>query len=126
MRRGASLQLGGAILVGLVVRLSFKLPIAKLVIPIAVLATLQIACYIGMYPARKRYRRTGDLRAGFILMGLYGLLVGLASMYYAGKLGLVRVTTFTENYVGFTIYMIVVVCTGIGFLSLLKTTRTPA
>jgi hypothetical protein len=65
-------------------------------------------------------------RAGFILMGLYGLLVGLTAMYYAGKLGLVSVTMFTDNYIGFTIYVIVVVCVGIGFLSLLKTTRTPA
>jgi hypothetical protein len=51
---------------------------------------------------------------------MYGLLVILAGMYYAGQLGLVPARTFDENYVGLSAFIAVVVCVGVGFLSILK------
>ena len=123
IRQGAPLHVGVVVLLGLVIRLICAVPLAKLANPIAFLAVLQMTFYMSMYPARKRYRDTGDLRVGFTLMGLYCLLLGLAGMYYAGKLGLAAVETFNDNYLGFSIYVIVVVCIGVGLLSLLKSKR---
>ena len=121
---GVPLLVGVGILVEFAVWLGFELPLSKLATPTAVLLSIQIAFYVSMYPVRKRYKQRGDLRPGFTLMGLYCLFIGLAGMYYAAKLGLVRVNTFTDNYVAFSIYIVVVVGIGIGLLSFLKPKRT--
>jgi hypothetical protein len=41
-------------------------------------------------------------------------------MYYAGELGIVGVRAFGDNYAWFSIYMGIVICVGVGFLSFLK------
>jgi hypothetical protein len=79
---------------------------ARSAIPITVLVVIQAAFFISVYWVRQRYKRNSDLRGGIILAGIYGLLIGLAGMYYAGQLGLVSVTTFSENYFGFSVYML--------------------
>jgi hypothetical protein len=84
---------------------------------------IQASFFIGMYPVRQRYKRNPDLRGGIILTGTYGLLFGLAGMYYAEQLGLVGINTLSENYLGFSVYMLVVVAIVVGLFSFLKPTR---
>jgi hypothetical protein len=87
------------------------------------LIAIQSAFFIGMYYIRKRYKRSRDLRAGVILTGIYGLLIGLAGMHYAARLGLAGVSTLDENYLGFSVFMVVVIAIGVGLLSALKPAR---
>jgi hypothetical protein len=60
---------------------------------------------------------------GVILTGVYGLLIGLAGMYYAGQLGIVGVNTLNDNYLGFSVFMLVVIAISVGLFSLLKPKR---
>jgi hypothetical protein len=103
--------------------MGFGLPVVRVALPITVLVAIQAAFFIGMYPIRKRYKQSRDLRAGFILTGVYGPLIGLAGMYYAGRLGLVGASTLNENYLGFSLFVVVVIAVGVGLFSFLKPTR---
>jgi hypothetical protein len=122
---GVPLLIGVGVLGAVVLHLSFSLPFARVAIPIAVLLSIQLAFYVVMFAARRQYGRTRDLRAGFVLTAIYGLFIVLAGMYYAGQLGIVGVKTFEDNYVGFSAFMAVVICVGVGFLSFLKPKLTP-
>ncbi len=123
MLKGVPLLVGIGIVVGLALRIGPGLPFARSAIPITVLIVIQEAFFISMYWVRQRYKRSSDLRGGIILTGIYGLLIGLAGMYYAGKLGLVSVKTFNENYFGFSAYVLAVIAVAVGLFSFLKPTR---
>ena len=114
---------GIGILGGFALHMGFGLPVVRVALPITVLVAIQAAFFIGMYPIRKRYKQSRDLRAGFILTGVYGPLIGLAGMYYAGRLGLVGASTLNENYLGFSLFVVVVIAVGVGLFSFLKPTR---
>ena len=105
--------MGVGIVAAFVLRLSLGLSLAKLSIPIAVLVGIQVVFYVGMYAVRIRYRRTRDLRTGFIVGGMYALFVVLAGMHYAGQLGIIGPRTFEDNYVEFSVFMGVVICIGV-------------
>ena len=111
------------IFAGFALCVGFGLPLARVALPITVLVAIQVAFFICMYGIRKRYKHSRDLRAGFIVAGMYCLSAGLAGMYYGGQLGLVGIKTLDETYSGFSIYVIVVIGIGVGLLSLLKPTR---
>jgi hypothetical protein len=120
---GLPLLVGIGVVVGLALRISFGLPFARIAIPITVLVAIQGALFISMYWVRQRYKRKPDLRGGIIIFGSYGLLIGLAGMYYAGQLGLVGANTLNENYLGFSVYVLVVTAVAVGLFSFLKPTR---
>lgn len=122
--QGVPLLVGIGIIAVVVLRRGFGLSLARLALPIAVVLGIQLLFYVSMYRTRQQYRRTGDLRTAALLTGAYGLSIGLAGMYYAAKLGILRVNTFTDNYVAFSIYIVVVVGIGIGLLSFSKPKRT--
>jgi hypothetical protein len=119
------LLVGLGIVGAFAVRMTFGLPLAKLAGPIAALLAIQVAFLIVMYAARKRYQKTQDLRSAFILASIYGLVIGLTGMYYAAQLGIVGARTFDDNCIGFSIYVGVVICIGVGCLSLFKRKLTP-
>ena len=123
MLSGLPLLAGIGVVVGLALRISFGLPFGRIVIPITVLVAIQGALFISMYWVRQRYKRTLDLRGGIILFGSHSLLIGLAGMYYAGELGLAGVNTFNENYLGFSVYVLVVTAVAVGLFSFLKPAR---
>jgi UDP-N-acetylmuramyl pentapeptide phosphotransferase/UDP-N-acetylglucosamine-1-phosphate transferase len=108
--QGVPLLIGVGIVAAFVLRVSFGLPLARLAIPIAVLVGIQVLFFVGMYGARKRYRRTRDLRTAALVTGTYGLCIVLAAMYYAGQLGIASARTFEDNYIGFSVFMGVVTC----------------
>jgi membrane protein DedA with SNARE-associated domain len=85
--QGVPLLIAVGIVAAFVLRVSFGLPLARLALPIAVLVGIQVLFFVGMYGARKRYRRTGDLRTAALVTG-----------------------TFEDNYVGFSVFMGVVTC----------------
>ncbi len=120
---GLPLLVGLGVIVGLALRISFGLPFARIAIPITVLVAIQGALFTSMYWVRQRYKRKPDLRGGIVLFGGYGLLMGLAGMYYAGQLGLVSVNTLSENYLGFSVYVVVVTALAVGLFSFLKPTQ---
>jgi NO-binding membrane sensor protein with MHYT domain len=120
---GLPLLVGIGVVVGLALRISFGLPFARIATPITVLVAIQGALFISMYWVRQRYKRKPDLRGGIILFGSYGLLIGLAGMHYAGQLGIVGVNTLNENYLGFSVYVLVVTAVAVGLFSFLKPTR---
>ena len=120
MWQGVLLLTGIGVIAGVVVHVSFGVPPSRLAIPIAALLAVQIAFYAAMFAARKRYQRTRDLRAGFIAAGIYGLFIALAGMYFAGRLGIIGARTFEDNFVGFSVFMGVVICVGFGLLSFLR------
>jgi len=76
-----------------------------------------------MYWARQRYKQTGDLRAAIVVVGLFGLLLGLSGMYYAAQLGLVSPQTVKDNYFGFSISMVLVIVIVFGLFSYWKPTQ---
>jgi hypothetical protein len=121
--KGVPLLVGIGIVAGLALRISFGLPFARSAIPIAVLVAIQGALFISMYWVRQRYKRNPDLRGGIMLFGSYGLLIGLAGMYYAGQLGLVGANTLNENYLEFSVFMLVVIAISVGMFSFLKPKR---
>jgi hypothetical protein len=120
---GLPLLVGIGVAVGLALRIIFGLPFARIAIPITVLVAIQGALFISMYWVRQRYKRKPDLRGGIILFGSYGLLIGLAGMYYAEQLGLVGVNTLSENYLGVSVYVLVVTAVAVGLFSFLIPTR---
>jgi len=85
--------------------------------------TIQVAFFIVMYSVRQRYKQTRDLRVGFVVAGMYGLLMGVAGMYYAARLGLVSPKVVDENYLGFSVFMVVVIIVGIVLFSFWKPTQ---
>ena len=121
--RGVPLLVGIGIVAGLALRIAFGLPFARIAIPITVLVVIQGALFISMYWVRQRNKRKPDLRGGIFIFGSYGLLIGLAGMYYAGQLGLVGVNTLNDNYLGFSVFMLVVIAISVGLFSLLKPKR---
>jgi hypothetical protein len=118
--QGVPLLIGVGIVGAFVLRLSFGLPLARLALPIAVLVGIQVLFFVGMYGARKRYRRTGDLRTAALVTGTYGLCIVLAGMYYVGQLGIASARTFEDNYVEFSVFMGVVTCIVVGIFSFVK------
>lgn len=108
--QGVPLLIGVGIVAAFVLHLSFGLPLARLALPIAALVGIQVLFFVGMYGARKRYRRTGDLRTAALVAGTYGLCIVLAGMYYAGQLGIASARTFEDNYVEFSVFMSVATC----------------
>jgi hypothetical protein len=121
--RGVPLVIFVGILAGLSIHIASGLPFTRLIIPITALVVIQVAFFIGMYRVRQRYKRNPDLRGGIILTGIYGLLIGLAGMYYAGELGLAGANTLNDNCWGFSAYMLVVIAVGVGVFSFLNPTR---
>lgn len=121
--KGVPLFVGIGIVAGLALRIGFGLPFARVTFPITVLVVIQVAFFIGMYWVRQRHKRNQDLRGGVILTGGYSLLIGLAGMYYAGQLGLVGGNTLNGNYLGFSVFMLVVIAISVGLFSLLKPKR---
>jgi hypothetical protein len=81
---------------------------------------IQVVFYVGMYAVRKRYRRTRDLRIASFVMGVYGLCIVLAGMYYVGQLGIASARTFEDNYVEFSVFMGVVTCIVVVMFSFVK------
>jgi multisubunit Na+/H+ antiporter MnhB subunit len=105
--------------------MNFGLPLAKLATPGTVLVGTLVLFYIGMYAIRKTYKRTRDVRPGFVVSGIYSLFIVLAGMYYAGQLGIMGARTFEDTYVEFSTSVGVVLCVGVGFLSVLKPKGNP-
>jgi UDP-N-acetylmuramyl pentapeptide phosphotransferase/UDP-N-acetylglucosamine-1-phosphate transferase len=118
--QGIPLIIGVGIVAAFVLRISFGLTTSKLAVPIAVLLGIQVVFYVGMYAVRKRYRRTRDLRIAAFAMGVYGLCIVLAGMYYAGQLGIASARTFEDNYVEFSVFMGVVTCIVVVIFSFVK------
>jgi hypothetical protein len=124
--QGAPLLIGVGIVGAFGLHLSFGLPFARLAFPIAVLVGIQMLFFIGMYGARKRYQRTGDLRTAALVLPAYGLCIVLAGMHFAGQLGIVGATTFDDDYVGFSVFMGVVTCIVVGVFSFVKRKPQPS
>ena len=120
---GVLLFAGIGLLAGFILRAGFGLPLIRVVVPIAVLTTIQMAFFIVMYWVRQRYKQTRDLRVGVVVAGIYCLLLGLVGMYYAAHLGLVSLKAVNEDYFGFPIFMVVVIVIGVGLLSYWKPTQ---
>ena len=118
--QGIPLIIGIGIVAAFLLRISFGWPIAKMVPQAVTLLAIQVVFYVSMYAVRKRYMQTRDLRPTFILIGIYALFITLAGMFYAGQLGIVSATTFENNYLGFSAFVGVMICIGVGFLSFLK------
>jgi UDP-N-acetylmuramyl pentapeptide phosphotransferase/UDP-N-acetylglucosamine-1-phosphate transferase len=118
--QGIPLIIGVGIVAAFVLRISFGLPTSKFAVPIAVMLGIQVVFYVGMYAVRKRYRRTRDLRIASFVMGVYGLCIVLAGMYYAGQLGIASARTFEDNYVEFSVFMGVVTCIVVVMFSFVK------
>jgi len=123
MLSGLPLLVAIGVVVGLALRMRFGLPFARIAIPIAVLVAIQGALFIGMYWVRQRYKRKPDLRSGIILFGAYGLLMGLAGMYYGGQLGVLASNTLSENWLGFSVYVLLTTTVAVGLFSFLKPSR---
>jgi hypothetical protein len=119
-RNGTLSLLGIGLLAAVILRTGFGLPFTRVAVPIAVLVTIQITFFSVMYWARQPYKRKNDLRVGIVVFGTYGLLMGLAGMYYAAQLGLVSPNAVKENYFGFSIFMVVVIVVGVGLFSYWK------
>jgi len=115
--------LGIGLVAAVVLRLGFGLPFASVRGSITALVTIQVAFFIVMYSVRQRYKQTRDLRVGFVVAGMYGLFIGLAGMYYAARLGLVSPKVVDENYLGFSVFMVVVIIVGIVLFSFWKPTQ---
>jgi predicted benzoate:H+ symporter BenE len=115
--------LGIGLVAGVILRTGFGLPFARVGLPITVLVTIQVAFFIVMYWVRQRYKQTRDLRVGFVVAGIYGLLVRLVGMYYASQLALVNPKAVNENYFGFSVFMVAVIVIGVGLLSFWKPTQ---
>lgn len=120
--KGLPLLVGLGVVAGFALHATFGLPLTRVVLPIMTLLGIQSAFFISMYGIRKHYRQSGDLRAGFIVMGLYCLLIGLVGMYFVRQLGIVSVKTL--DGLGFSIYVVIVIGCGVAALSLKRFTRT--
>jgi UDP-N-acetylmuramyl pentapeptide phosphotransferase/UDP-N-acetylglucosamine-1-phosphate transferase len=125
VHQGIPLIIGVGIVAAVVLRISFGLPILKLVVPITALLAIQVVFYLGMYAVRKQCRKTQDLRAGAVVTGMYALLIVLAGMYYAGQLGIASARTFEDNYLGFSVFAVVVTCIVVVIFSFVKPKTNP-
>ena len=79
--QGIPVIVGIGIVAAFALHFSFGLSLSKLAVPIAVLLGIQVIFYVSMYPARMRSKRTGDLRLGAVVAGMYALFIVLAGMY---------------------------------------------
>jgi len=117
---GVPLLIGVGIVGAFALHFSFGLRLSKLALPIAVLLGIQVVFYVSIYPVRRRYRQTRDLRTAALVTGIYGLSIVLAGMYYVGQLGIASARTFEDNYVGFSVFMGVVICIVVVIFSFIK------
>jgi hypothetical protein len=120
--KGVPLLVAFGVLAGFALHTAFGLSLARVALPITVLVAIQAAFFISMYGVRKRYKQSGDLRAGLIVTGMYCLLIGLVGMYYVRELGIVSVKTVDD--LGFSIYVVIVIGSGVAALSVKKLTRS--
>lgn len=120
--KGLSLLVGLGVVAGFVLHATFGLPLTRVVLPVTTLLGIHSAFFVSMYAIRKRHRQSGDLRAGFVVMGLYCLVIGLAGMYFVRQLGIVSVNTLDD--LGFSVYVVIVIGCGVAALSL-KTFTPP-
>jgi hypothetical protein len=101
--------LGSSVLLAPILHFEFRLPISRLLIPITVLVLIQLGFCAAIYWFRKQFDQTHDLRMGVVIFGLYALVTCLTGMYYAGRLGLSPRSLFRDNYLGFSVFMLVVI-----------------
>jgi hypothetical protein len=100
--------LGIGLLAVAILHTSLGAPWAGVLRAVTLLVTIQLVLYVAMYWVRKRFKQTHDLRTGIMVFGLYCLLFGLAGMHYAGQLGLMNSKVGRGDYVGFSIFVLVV------------------
>ena len=87
--QGVPVLIGIGIATALLLHFSLGFTLLSLSVPITSLLVIQLAFYLSMYGVRKRFRQTRDLRTGFIVVGMFCLLIVLAGMYFAERIGLV-------------------------------------
>jgi apolipoprotein N-acyltransferase len=109
---GGLLYYAMGLLAAVFLRATHGIPFVRTVGPVCVLATLVLFLFhIPMYLLSRRFKSARNLRPAALLTGLCALAIGLVGMYYAGQIGLSRCDLLRENYLSFSIY--VVLCTGI-------------
>jgi len=121
---GVPVLIGIGIATALLLHFSLGFTLVSLSVPITSLLVIQVAFYLSMYGVRKRFRQTRDLRTGFIVVGMFCLLIVLAGMYFAERIGLVAPKAFEDDYVEFSIYMLVVIVIGVSIFSFVRPKRT--
>lgn len=109
MGTGIFFFLGSSALLAVILHVGFGLPLAKLVGPITLLVVIQLGFCAAIYWFRKRFDQTHDPRIGIAIFGLFALVLGLIGMYYAGNLGLSTRSLFRDNYLGFSVFTLVVI-----------------
>jgi uncharacterized membrane protein len=109
MGTGIFFFLGGSVLLALILHFEFRLSMARLAVPLTILVLIQLRFCSAIYWFRKRFDRTHDLRIGYVIFGLYTLVMCLTGMYYAGNLGFASRTLFRDNYLGLSIFMLIVI-----------------
>ena len=88
------------LLAAIVLHVGFNLQPRQILTPVAVLVLIQLAMYVPMFWLRRRFRLTGNPRAGIALSGAYLLIIGLAAFHYGNELRLVNI--HKSDYLGFS------------------------
>ncbi len=92
-----------------VLRFSFGIAFRRTVGPLSVIATVvAVTFYIPMYWFRQRFRSKHVLRPAVLFTGVCALVVGLLGMYYAGQIGLSHASLLHDNYLSFSVFVILV------------------
>jgi hypothetical protein len=120
LRNGVPGFLAVALFVAIVVHVTIRGPWSRIVVPCAVLVAIQLALYISMYWIRKRFQHTHNLRLGVLVFGSYCLVMGLMALRYAAQLGLVSPKVATDNYLSFSIFMLIVILMSVVVFSIWK------
>ncbi len=109
-----------ALLVGVVLRSALGVPWSNLIWPILALAVIQSALYVSMYRVRQRFRVTGDMRPGVAVFAFHLWVLGLCGIYFAERLRLIAQMNAMHEYLGFTLFMLVVAVGSVALFSFKK------
>jgi hypothetical protein len=86
-----------------------KVPWSTTTEPVVVMSLILLAWYLLMFWARRQFKRSHNLRMGTVATGLCVMAEGIGCFRYAGKLGFVSPDVISANYIGFSIFMTVVI-----------------
>ena len=92
----------------------FKVPWRRAYVPAIIFMTTYALFSVGMFWVRKQFDRSRDLRLGACVSGIYSLVTVLVGMWYAGDLGITSSVTLAENWIPFSVFMLI--CTVISFV----------
>jgi len=107
---GIPLLLTVGVFAAVALHVAFGVPASSSTWAAAVLIFVQFSLYVPMYWIRRQFRKTQDLRFALVVFGIYCLVMGFVVIHYAAHfhIGFAQKVS-REDYLGFSVYVLVTV-----------------